>query len=139
LKYECAGIVDIIEMKRFRYAFKVTKNTYRTWSEKFEDWMPVNHSCDPNAWLDQLAVVARRNISSGEEVCNIYLEEKASDKSSLARMVQKQPCLCLNISRAKRISIIFCYMPLFLIDSYSFEILSVGFEQSQLTLNIFWD
>jgi len=51
-----------------RYAYKISGDIYRTWSRNSEEWRPINHSCDPNVWLDGLATVARRPISEGEEV-----------------------------------------------------------------------
>ena len=42
------------------------------WSDDPEDWRPINHSCDPTAWLDGLDVVARRPIAAGEEVTLDY-------------------------------------------------------------------
>ena len=33
----------------------------------------INHSCDPNAWIEgQIVLVARRDIAAGEEVCFDY-------------------------------------------------------------------
>jgi hypothetical protein len=35
--------------------------------------VPLNHSCDPNAWMaDEVTVVARRDIAAGEEVTVDY-------------------------------------------------------------------
>ena len=35
--------------------------------------LPIfNHSCDPNCWLDGLDMVARRDITAGEELCLDY-------------------------------------------------------------------
>ena len=42
------------------------------WSADPEDWRPINHSCDPNTWLDGLDVVARRPIAAGEELTMDY-------------------------------------------------------------------
>ncbi len=55
-----------------RYAWPLTDEVFVTWSEDPEEWRPINHSCDPNAWLEGLDVVARRHIAKGEEVTLDY-------------------------------------------------------------------
>lgn len=55
-----------------RYAWPLTDEVWVTWSDEPEEWWPVNHSCDPNAWLEGLDVVARRDIAAGEEVTLEY-------------------------------------------------------------------
>ncbi|MFH1766460.1 MAG: SET domain-containing protein-lysine N-methyltransferase [Gemmatimonadota bacterium] len=49
-------------------AWPLTDEVWVTWPEDPEEWRPVNHSCDPNAWLSGLDVVARREIPAGEEI-----------------------------------------------------------------------
>lgn len=45
-----------------------------------EDSDYVNHSCDPNAWLEgQVALRARRAIAAGEEICFDYAMTDGSD------------------------------------------------------------
>jgi D-alanine-D-alanine ligase len=51
-----------------RYAWPMTDQVWVTWSDNPEEWMPINHSCDPNAWLEGLNLVARRAIAQGEEI-----------------------------------------------------------------------
>ena len=51
-----------------RCAWPLTDEVWVTWPEEPEDWRPVNHSCDPNAWLEGLDLVARTAISQGEEI-----------------------------------------------------------------------
>jgi len=55
-----------------RYAWPLTDEVFVSWSEDPEDWRPVNHSCDPNAWLEGLDVVARRTIAVGDEITLDY-------------------------------------------------------------------
>lgn len=55
-----------------RYAWPLTDEVWVTWSEDPEHWRPVNHACDPNAWLQGLDVVARRAIADGEEITLDY-------------------------------------------------------------------
>ncbi|MGD2120462.1 MAG: SET domain-containing protein-lysine N-methyltransferase [Gemmatimonadota bacterium] len=50
------------------YAWPLTEDIWVTWSEDPECWRPINHSCDPNAWLEGLDLVARRPIANGEEI-----------------------------------------------------------------------
>lgn len=56
----------------FRYAWPITDDLWVTWSRDPDEWMPINHSCDPAAWLDGLDVVARRAIIAGEEITLDY-------------------------------------------------------------------
>jgi D-alanine-D-alanine ligase-like ATP-grasp enzyme len=51
-----------------RFAWPVTDELWVAWHEDPEHWRPMNHSCDPNAWLEGLNLVARRDISRGEEI-----------------------------------------------------------------------
>jgi len=55
-----------------RYAWPLTDEIWVTWSEDPEAWRPLNHSCDPSAWLEGLDVVARRPIVAGEEITLEY-------------------------------------------------------------------
>jgi D-alanine-D-alanine ligase len=42
------------------------------WSEDPQEWMPVNHACDPSGWLSGLDVVARLPLERGDEVTLDY-------------------------------------------------------------------
>ena len=55
-----------------RYAWPLTGDLHVTWSEEPDDWRPINHSCDPNTWLDGLDLVARRDIAAGDELTMDY-------------------------------------------------------------------
>lgn len=55
-----------------RYAYPITDEIYVMWSDDPNDWKPINHSCDPNAWLEGLNLVARRPIDAGEEITMDY-------------------------------------------------------------------
>lgn len=33
------------------YAWPMNEDTYVMWSERPQDWAPINHACDPSAWL----------------------------------------------------------------------------------------
>lgn len=55
-----------------RFAYPLTDEIYVMWSDDPEEWKPINHSCEPNAWLDGLNLVARRPIQTGEEITIDY-------------------------------------------------------------------
>ncbi|CAI7926141.1 unnamed protein product [Closterium sp. NIES-53] len=55
-----------------QYAWPVGPGLWAMWSPRAEDWKPLNHSCDPNAWLEGLNVVARRAIGKGEQITIDY-------------------------------------------------------------------
>jgi D-alanine-D-alanine ligase-like ATP-grasp enzyme len=55
-----------------RYAWPLTDEVWVTWSRDPEEWRPINHSCEPNAWLHGLDVVARRDIAAGDEITLDY-------------------------------------------------------------------
>ena len=54
------------------YAYPLTDEVFVSWSPDPEHWKPINHSCDPNAWLEGMNMVARRDISAGEEITMDY-------------------------------------------------------------------
>lgn len=55
-----------------QYAYPLTDEVFVSWSPEAEDWKPINHSCDPNAWIEGLDLVARRKIKAGEEITIDY-------------------------------------------------------------------
>lgn len=55
-----------------QYAWPISDETYVMWSNDPEEWKSINHSCDPNAWLEGLDLVARRNIAAGEQITMDY-------------------------------------------------------------------
>ena len=55
-----------------KYAWPLTDELWVTWSSDPEEWRPINHSCDPSAWLDGLDVVARRPLAADEEITLDY-------------------------------------------------------------------
>jgi D-alanine-D-alanine ligase len=57
------------------YCWPVSDNTFAMWKPNPEDWNPINHSCDPNAWFafgNSLNLVAKRFIPKGEEITMEY-------------------------------------------------------------------
>lgn len=55
-----------------QYAYPLADEVFVSWSPDPEHWKPINHSCDPNAWLEGLNLVARRKIRAGEEITIDY-------------------------------------------------------------------
>jgi hypothetical protein len=54
------------------YAWPVGCQTYAIWDSDSAKWRPINHSCNPSAWMDGLSVVARRAVAKGEELTLDY-------------------------------------------------------------------
>lgn len=54
------------------FSYPLSPNLSVMWDEAPENWCPINHSCDPNTWLEGLDVVARRDIALGEELTMDY-------------------------------------------------------------------
>jgi D-alanine-D-alanine ligase len=64
---------DPIRLDWFRrYAWPLTESVYVAWSDNPSEWKPINHSCEPSAWLDGMNLVARRDLSPGEEITMDY-------------------------------------------------------------------
>ena len=64
---------DALQQQWFRqYAWPLTKDLFVVWDPVPEAWAPINHSCDPNAWMEGLDLVARRAISAGEAITVDY-------------------------------------------------------------------
>ncbi len=55
-----------------QYGYPLNDEVFVTWSEDPEQWSPINHSCDPNTWIQGLDLVARRPITVGEEITVDY-------------------------------------------------------------------
>jgi len=55
-----------------QYGYPLNDEVLVSWSADPEQWSPINHSCDPNAWLEGLDLVARRPIQAGEEITVEY-------------------------------------------------------------------
>lgn len=55
-----------------QYAYPLTDEIFVSWSHEPEHWKPINHSCDPNAWLSGLNLVARKPIAAGSEITMDY-------------------------------------------------------------------
>ncbi len=54
------------------YAWPLTDEVYVIWGRDPEEWKPINHSCDPTAWLEGLDLVARRELGPGQEITVDY-------------------------------------------------------------------
>jgi D-alanine-D-alanine ligase len=54
------------------HGWPLTDEVWVVWSPDPEEWRPVNHSCEPTAWLEGLDVVARVALSAGDEITLDY-------------------------------------------------------------------
>ena len=55
-----------------RYAWPLTDELWVTWSADPMEWKPVNHSCEPTAWVRGLDVEARLSLEPGDEITLDY-------------------------------------------------------------------
>ncbi len=55
-----------------RYAWPIGEDVFAIWAEDPMDWRPIDHGCDPNAWVDGLDLVARRPIARGDAITCDY-------------------------------------------------------------------
>ncbi len=54
------------------YAWPISPSVYAMWSEDPAEWRPINHSCDPSAWLVGLDLAARRDLPAGAPITVDY-------------------------------------------------------------------
>lgn len=54
------------------YAWPLSDELFAMWSDRPEDWRPIDHSCDPTAWLEGLDLVARRQLNEGDPITLDY-------------------------------------------------------------------
>jgi len=54
------------------YAYPLTDDLFVMWDNNPDSWKPINHSCDPNAWVVGLDLHARKKIKKGEEILMDY-------------------------------------------------------------------
>jgi D-alanine-D-alanine ligase len=55
-----------------RYAYAVSDELFILWDEDPSEWVPQNHSCDPNTVINGLNVMALKNIRKNEELTLDY-------------------------------------------------------------------
>ncbi len=48
--------VDICRYKKFfeDYCYPLSEDLYVMWESDPDSWKPINHSCDPNSWYEQI-------------------------------------------------------------------------------------
>eukprot|EP00906_Rhabdomonas_costata_P007493 RCo010721 len=63
-----------------RHTWPLSEDTFAMRSADPEEWLPINHSCDPNMWLVGLNAVARRDIGAGEELTIDYATFAVNDE-----------------------------------------------------------
>jgi len=61
------------------FAYPLTDDLWVMWDVEPGSWKPLNHSCDPNSWVDGLNLVARKPIKIEEEITLDYATMYASD------------------------------------------------------------
>jgi D-alanine-D-alanine ligase len=54
------------------YAYPVTDDLFVLWDADPRNWKPINHSCEPNAWVTGLDLCARRPLARDEEITLDY-------------------------------------------------------------------
>jgi len=54
------------------FAYPLTDELFAIWDPDPKNWSPINHKCDPNAWLEGLNLVARYPIRKGESITMDY-------------------------------------------------------------------
>ena len=54
------------------YCWPISDDLWVMWDKEPSGWKPINHSCDPNAWVDGLNLVARKPIADGEQITMDY-------------------------------------------------------------------
>ena len=80
-----------------RYGYPLSDELFALWDDDPNAWAPQNHSCAPNTAFVGLDVVARRVITSGEELTLDYAEFMNEDSEPFA-------CCCGASSCRGRVS-----------------------------------
>jgi D-alanine-D-alanine ligase len=70
-----------------QFAWPLTDEVWVMWSPDPDEWRPLNHSCDPSAWLEGLDVVARRDLAPGDEITLDYA-------TFCTEPLREFPCAC---------------------------------------------
>ena len=73
-----------------QYAWPLTDDVAVMWSDRIEDWRPLNHSCDPNTWLSGLDLVARTAIRKGQAITIDYA-------TFCGPAMEDFPCSCASV------------------------------------------
>jgi D-ala D-ala ligase C-terminus/SET domain len=64
---------SLSELEEFRqYAVPLSEEVFMIWDKKPADWIPQNHSCEPNIGYKGLNICALRDIAVGEELTVDY-------------------------------------------------------------------
>lgn len=59
-------------LRRIRGTWPLTSDLWAAWPRDPMGWRPLNHSCDPSAWIKGIEIRARRALAAGEEVTVDY-------------------------------------------------------------------
>lgn len=64
---------DPVKTRWFKeYAWPLTEELWAIWSSDPGQWVPINHSCNPNSWLEGLNLIARVAIPKGAQITMDY-------------------------------------------------------------------
>jgi D-alanine-D-alanine ligase len=74
------------------YGYPLNDEVLVAWSSDPRQWSPINHSCDPNAWIEGLDLVARRPIEAGEQITIEYATFLAGTGDSFDCHCGKDDC-----------------------------------------------
>lgn len=87
------GLAHSFVGDRDRHTIQVGDGIHQAFTDEADDY--VNHSCDPNAWLDaeRLEVVALRSIVAGEEIRQNYLTFEPDMSSPFACQCAASACV----------------------------------------------
>ncbi|MEQ9569453.1 MAG: SET domain-containing protein, partial [Longimicrobiales bacterium] len=67
------AVADPVARRRLlRGAWPLTRDLWVAWPRNPMGWRPLNHACDPSAWISGLEVRARRPLEPGDEITVDY-------------------------------------------------------------------
>lgn len=75
-----------------RFAFPISDDVWMFRGNKAKSWIPIKHSCDPNAWIVGMDIVARREILQGEEITIEYATIMNESMPSFVCECQSDSC-----------------------------------------------
>lgn len=74
------------------FCYPITDDLYVMWDIHPDNWKPINHSCDPNAWVTGLDLFARNHIKAGEQITMDYSTMYCSDHMTFTCMCGSPLC-----------------------------------------------
>jgi len=74
------------------FAYPISEDLFVLWSDEPEDWKPMNHSCDPNAWVTGLDLYARKDIAKGEPIRMDYATMYTHNQANFKCLCGEEGC-----------------------------------------------